>query len=240
MRIRSAFGPAVTAAALVGAALVSVAVADDDETLPPPREEYKGRRIAQTMHWTGAEWLLRETREDEENPAKLLAWLDLEPGQTVCDLGCGNGYHALRIAKIVGPKGRVIGVDIQKEMLTLLAERAKAAGVDNVEPVLGGVADPNLEAGSCDVILMVDVYHELSYPERILKRIREALEPRGRLVLVEFRAEDPEVPIKKLHKMSKAQILKELVPNGFRLDGELDDLPWQHAMAFVRDDAPAD
>ena len=234
--LSAAFAVAAAALALSAGALGGAAGARDDgeAKLPPPRREYEGRRIAQTMHWSGADWLLRETREKEENPRRLLAALDVKPGETVCDLGCGNGYHALKLAKMVGPTGKVIAVDIQREMLELLRARAEEAGIANIERVLGGLADPKLPPASCDLVLMVDVYHELSYPERVLGHVRRALRPGGRLALVEFRAEDPKVPIKKLHKMSKAQILKELVPNGFVLERECDELPWQHLMIFGR------
>lgn len=203
--------------------------------LPPPLTHYKGREIAQTMHWRGAEWLMRASREKDENAAAMLQALDVQPGWTVCDLGCGNGYHTLPLAQLVGPKGSVYAVDIQAEMLDLLAKRTEAAGITNVERIVGAAADPHLPGGSCDLILLVDVYHELSYPEHILAAIRRALKPKGRLVLVEFREEDPDVPIKPLHKMSKAQILRELQPNGFVLVEEFDKLPWQHVMMFSID-----
>jgi ubiquinone/menaquinone biosynthesis C-methylase UbiE len=155
-------------------------------------------------------------------------------------MGCGNGFYTLRIAKRLGPKGQVLAVDIQPEMLTLLRERAIEAGVKNVKPILGSVIDPQLPDGSCDLILCVDVYHEFSHPEHMLRAMRKALKPDGRLVLVEFRMEDPQVPIKLEHKMSKEQILKELPPNGFKLAREFDDLPWQHVMWFARDPAGTD
>ncbi len=201
--------------------------------LPPPRTHYMGREIAETMHWRGAEWLMRSTREDEEHATVMLDALRLSPGMNVCDLGCGNGYHTLRIAKRVAP-GSVFAVDIQPEMLELLAERQREAGLDNVHRVLGSAADPKLEPASCDLVLMVDVYHELSYPELVLSRIREALRPDGRLVLVEFRAEDPEVPIKPLHKMSKAQMQREMAANGFTVAAEYDELPWQHVVFYEK------
>lgn len=204
------------------------------DTAPPPgRERYMGREIAQTMHWLGAEWLMRKTREDEEHTTRLLDALALEPALTVCDLGCGNGYHSLRIAERLGPHGIVFAADIQKQMLTMLARRQEKLGLDNIERILNTLDDPRLPPRSCDLVLMVDVYHELSHPERILAGLRRALKPGGRLVLVEFRAEDPEVPIKKLHKMSKAQVLKELTANGFRLHSQFDELPWQHMLSFV-------
>ena len=204
-----------------------------------PAERFLGREIAQTMHWTGAEWLVRETREDEENVALLIDRLGIAPGMTVCDLGVGVGVHALPIARRVGPEGRVLGVDIQKQMLERLMERAAQAGVTNVEPILGEEADPKLAPGSCDLILLVDVYHEISKPAEMLAAMRAALKPNGRVVLVEFRSEDPRVPIKRLHKMSKAQILREWESNGFALTEQFDALPWQHLMFFERDDSPA-
>ncbi len=202
--------------------------------LPPALVEYQGREIAQTMHYLGADWLTRESRDREEDCVTLLKVLKLRPGQVVCDMGCGNGFYALRIAKQVEPAGRVFCVDIQPEMLTLLRERAREAKVENVRPILGSVVDPQLPPESCDLILCVDVYHEFSHPVHMLAALRKALKPRGRLVLVEFRLEDPAVPIKLEHKMSKAQVLKELEPNGFRLVEQFDGLPWQHVLWFEK------
>lgn len=208
----------------------------DDTALPPPAETFMGRQIAQTMHFRGADWLLRETREDEENASRMLDELGLEPGMVVCDLGCGNGYHTLRIAERVGPEGKVFAVDVQPQMLSMLRRRAEKAGLDNIERIVGTVADPRLPPSSCDLILLVDVYHELSYPELILAAVRAALRPGGRVALVEFRAEDPDVPIKPLHKMSKEQIRLEWESHGFRVVGEFDELPWQHLVFLARDD----
>ena len=201
-------------------------------TLPPPRTHYMGRQIAPTMGYQGAAWLTRSTREREEQSQKLLDALPLKAGQVVCDVGCGNGYYTLRLARRVGPTGRVLALDIQPEMLSLLNARAKKENVQNIVPVLGSVADPHLPRGKIDLLLLVDVYHEFSYPERMLRGLRASLKPEGRLVLVEFRGEDPAVPIKPLHKMTKKQILKELPANGFRLVDEYDELPWQHVMIF--------
>lgn len=196
------------------------------------RRFYKGREIAQTMHCSGAAWLVRPSREKEEHCRELLEILQLEAGQTVCDFGCGNGFYTLRLARQVAPQGKVLAVDIQQQMLDLLAERASDAGVTNIVPVLATTDNPGLPPRAVDLVLMVDVYHELSDPEPVLRAVRTSLKPQGRLVLVEFRAEDPSVPIKPLHKMSKKQILKELVPNGFRLTRQYDGLPWQHVMFF--------
>ncbi len=203
-------------------------------TIPPAPEVYKGRRIARTMHYAGAPWLVRESRQREEDCKRLLEELKLEPGQVVCDLGCGNGFYALPLAERVGPRGRVYAVDVQPEMLKLLRDRAEKQGVENVEGVLGTPVDPRLPQGKFDLILLVDVYHEFSHPEQMLAKIRAALKPDGRVALAEFRGEDPEVPIKPLHKMSKKQILKEWLPAGFKLTGQFDGLPWQHLMFFQR------
>ena len=203
--------------------------------IPPAPGTYMGRRVAQTMHYAGAPWLMREGRDREEGTKLLLEKLDVKPGTTICDMGCGNGFYTLPLARMTGAEGRVYAVDIQQQMLDLLEARARKAGITNIEPTLGTFVDPKLPDTSIDLILLVDVYHEMSHPEHMLKAMRKALTPDGRLVLVEFRGEDPDVPIKPLHKMTKKQILKELVPNGFKLAGEFDGLPMQHVMTFAID-----
>ncbi|NBS32580.1 MAG: class I SAM-dependent methyltransferase [Planctomycetia bacterium] len=207
---------------------------DRSAEIPPPRTHYLGREIAQTMHYTGAPWLVRESRQREEDCRMLLEALELKPGQTVCDLGCGNGFYTLELARRVGPEGTVYAVDIQPEMLRLLVARARQAKLFNIRPVLGTVMDPRLPPGEVDLVFCVDVYHEFSHPELMLARIRESLRPTGQIVLAEFRGEDPAVPIKPLHKMTKAQVKRELEPNGFTLVREFDKLPWQHLMFFGR------
>ena len=199
------------------------------------RSEYLGREIARTMHWSGAGWLTRDSREAEEAPRRLLSWLDLEPGETACDFGCGNGYHTLPMAEAVGTGGEVLAVDLQPEMLELLEVRARAEGLENIRTVRSTVRETGLEAASCDLVLLVDVYHELSHPVTTLQGLRRALRAEGELVLVEFRAEDPEVPIKPDHKMSEAQVLLEMAANGLVFSRRLDGLPWQHALAFRSD-----
>lgn len=217
-------------------ALAAVSFAQDrPAAIPPALRTYMGREIAVTMHWMGAEWLIRDEREREERCSLMIASLGVKPGMTVCDMGCGNGFYALQLARMVGPQGRVLAVDIQPEMLELLKKRSAKARVDNIEPILGALHDPKLPAGAVDLILCVDVYHEFSHPEPMLAAMRRSLKPDGQVVLVEFRAEDPNVPIKPLHKMSKQQILKELPANGFKLVKEFDKLPWQHMMFFGRD-----
>lgn len=193
---------------------------------------YLGRPIARTMHWRGAEWLTRDTREREERTQLLLDNLGIQPGQVVGDLGCGNGYLTLPVAGRTGPKGRVLAADLQPEMLTLLNKRAAAQGIENIQTLASTGTDPGFPRRSCDLILMVDVYHELDDPEAVLAGVRRALAPGGRLALVEFRAEDPRVPIKPEHKMTKAQMLGELAFNGLRFESEYDGLPWQHLVFF--------
>lgn len=206
--------------------------AEDAADIPPALTEYKGRTIAPTMTYHGADWLIRESREKEEHCRTLIKALGVKPGETICDMGCGNGYYSLKLAKLVGKTGRVLAVDIQPEMLHLLKLRTTEQGILNVTPVQGSVVDPKLPEGEVDLILLVDVYHEFSHPEQMLTAMRKALKPHGRLALVEFRLEDESVPIKLEHKMSKEQIMKELPPSGFRLVDEFEELPWQHVMFF--------
>lgn len=213
---------------------VSQEAKSSEDSIPPARTNYMGRRIAQTMSFHGAPWLLREEREQEERPSKVMEQLKLKPGMTVCDLGCGNGFYTLLMSKVVGEKGKVLAVDIQQEMLHLLDLRCKDAGVKNVVPVLSTIVDPKLPAGKVDLILMADVYHEFSHPEQMLAAMRKSLSEEGVIALLEYREEDPRVPIKPLHKMSKRQIFKEYKANGFRVARQFDGLPWQHLIFFER------
>lgn len=196
---------------------------------------YMGREIAHVMGHLGAGWLERPTREREERTDLLLENLPLEPGSVAADIGAGTGYFSLPMARLVGPQGRVLAVDIQPEMLRLLQARAAEENIKNIEPILGNLIDPKLPHGKVDLILCADVYHEFTHPEHMLRRMRAALSPNGTVVLAEFREEDPNVPILPLHKMSKKQILRELPPNGYRLARQFDGLPWQHLMFFRRD-----
>jgi len=211
---------------------IDVAV-DDSIPIPPAATHHEGREIAQTMHFTGAPWLVRESRQREEDCRLLLEALDVRPGQTICDLGCGNGFYTLELARRVGPRGLVYAVDIQPEMLRMLADVAGRENLWNIRPILGTAIDPRLPVRSIDLCLCVDVYHEFSHPEAMLARIKDSLSAEGRLALVEFRGEDPAVPIKPLHKMTKAQIRRELEPAGFEVASEFDRLPWQHVV-FLR------
>lgn len=217
---------------LVLSALPSFGSGDDPKPAAP--KTYMGREIAPVMSHEGAAWLLRPEREREEEPEKMLDALKIKPGSTVADVGAGVGYTSLRLSKRVGPRGKVLATDIQPEMLRMLRARMRKAKVANVVPVLCTQDDPNLPEGEVDLILMVDVYHECSDPETVLRGMLKALKPGGRLVLVEFRAEDPDVPIKPEHKMSVAQVRKELEPQGFRFKERHDFLPWQHILVFEK------
>jgi SAM-dependent methyltransferase len=192
---------------------------------------YMGREIARVMGHPGAAWLERPEREQEEQPAKLLKLMDLRPTDVVADIGAGTGYYSFRLARLV-PEGKVLAVDIQPEMLELLRRGAKDKGVTNVEPVLGTTTDPKLPQGSVDVVLLVDAYHEFDHPREMMLAVRKSLKPDGRVVLLEFRGEDPDVPIKPLHKMTEAQAKKELAAAGLEHVKTHGDLPWQHVMVF--------
>ena len=193
-----------------------------------------GRVYAQTMGVQGAPWLERPEREREEDPDLAIRLLKIQKGWTVADVGAGSGYVTLRLARAVGPMGKVYANDIQPGMLDLLQKNVAKAKVNNVIPVLGGIDDPKLPAGAIDLAIMVDVYHEFSQPQRMLQQLREALKPDGRLVLLEYRAEDPDVPILREHKMSKAQVRQELEHEGFKQSRVFDDLPWQHLFIFTK------
>jgi ubiquinone/menaquinone biosynthesis C-methylase UbiE len=186
------------------------------------------------MSFRGADWLTRPERVAEEQPDRMLAALHLAPGMTVADIGTGVGYHALKMSALVGPAGRVYASDIQDEMLALLRRELEQRQITNVTPVHSGDTETGLPKGSIDVALMVDVYHELSQPERFLAKLKEALKPEGRLVLVEFRGEDPDVPIKEEHKMTAEQATRELAAAGFTQVERQEFLPWQHILIFTQ------
>jgi ubiquinone/menaquinone biosynthesis C-methylase UbiE len=193
---------------------------------------YLGRQIAYTMHSDAANWLTRKEREAEESTKEMLNALELKPGMTVADIGCGNGYHSLAMAKLVGESGKVLCVDIQSKMLTLLQQRAEKAKIKNCQTILGEYTDPNLPKNTVDLILLVDAYHEFTDPAAMLKKMHESLRPEGVIVLLEFRKEDKKVPIKEDHKMTKRQINKELEANDFTLVRSYEKLPWQHMLIF--------
>ncbi len=182
----------------------------------------------------GAEWLDRGERESEENPDGALDAIGIKPGMIVADVGAGTGYMTLKMAVRVGASGQVYAEDVQPEMLRRLRKNAAEAKLNNIQTVLGGEADPKLAPNSLDLILLVDVYHEFSQPQRMLRKMREALKPDGRLVLLEYRKEDPSIPIRPEHKMSVQEVKLETEAEGFRLDKVLETLPRQHILILVK------
>ena len=195
-------------------------------------KRYMGRQIAKIMGWQGAEWLEREAREQEERTDLLLPELQLAPGMTVADIGAGTGYISRRIARIVGPTGKVDAVDVQPEMIRMLAAMAKREKLPQIRPVLGSATDVKLAPASVDVAIMVDVYHELERPHEVLASIVRALKRGGRVVFVEYKAEDPSVPIKPLHKMSIEQVKLEAAVHRLVFERAVETLPWQHIVVF--------
>lgn len=220
--------PSRIASALV---VLSVAVVAAQSTGVHP---ISGRRYAGVMGFQGADWLERTEREIEEEPETALNAIGIAPGSTVADVGAGSGYFAVRMARRVGAQGRVYANDLQPEMLAMLASRLQKEGVRNVTLVQGTVDDPKLPAASIDLILLVDVYHEFSQPQIMLRRMREALKPGGRLVLLEYRKEDPSVPIRPEHKMSVAEAKLEVEAEGYTLSRVDSALPRQHILIFTR------
>jgi SAM-dependent methyltransferase len=192
---------------------------------------YLGREIAQVMGHQGADWLERPTREEEERPTALLAAMELKPTDVVADIGAGTGYYSFRMAPKVA---KVLAVEIQQEMLDLLTAKGRKLGIANVENVLGTPSDPKLAPASVDVVLLVDVYHEFDHPVEMMTAIRAALKPGGRVVQVEFRGEDPAVPIKTLHKMTERQARAEMATFGLTWLRTEPTLPWQHILIYNR------
>lgn len=191
-----------------------------------------GRHIAPVMGVNGADWLDREERQREEQPEKAILAFHLKPGMQVGDVGAGTGFYSLRIAQAVSPGGVVYAEDIQPGMLERLNSNAAGQHVGNVVTILGTESDPRLPAGKLDLVVLVDVYHEFSRPQRMLDRIRDSLKPDGRLALLEFRKEDPSVPIRPEHKMSVDEVRAEVTPEGYRFEEVVDTLPWQHIIFF--------
>jgi precorrin-6B methylase 2 len=195
-------------------------------------KRYMGREIAQVMGWQGAAWLEREEREKEERTDLLLRELALKPGMVVADVGAGTGYIARRMATAVGASGAVFAVDVQPEMIEMLKALASKAQLPQIKPVLGGVDDVKLPAASVDLSVMVDVYHELEFPRELMLSLVRAMKPGGRVVFVEYRAEDANVPIKALHKMSEVQVKREAAVVGLTWERTASGLPWQHVVIF--------
>jgi SAM-dependent methyltransferase len=194
---------------------------------------YMGREIAHVMGYQGINWLERPEREKEENTSKLLKNMDIQSEDVIADIGAGSGYHVFKIES-KAEKGVIYAVDIQEEMLQAIRDRKSKEKIENIEVVKGSEKSVNLPENTVDKVLMVDVYHEFSYPIEMIASIKRALKPDGRIYLIEYRAEDDNVPIKKLHKMSEKQAVKELAAAGFQLKVNIDNLPWQHCMVFVK------
>lgn len=196
------------------------------------RHPVSGRVIAGVMGVAGAPWLERAERELEESPRKAVGLLGLKRGMVVADVGAGSGYYTYLLSRAVGAEGKVLATDIQPGMLRLLERKLASRKITNVETVLSTETDPRLPDACCDLILMVDVYHEFAQPQVMLRKLKPALKPGGRLVLLEFRKEDPSVPIREEHKMSVAEARLELEHEGYKFDGVLNGLPWQHILIF--------
>lgn len=192
---------------------------------------YMGREIAHTMHHSHAEWLDRPEREREEQPARMIARMQVSATDVIADIGCGTGYHSIRLARSV-PQGKVYAVDVQAAMLDSVFTRSMAEGLENIDPVLGSFTDPRLPRGTIDKVLMVDVHHEFDHPQEMMEGIVAAMKPGAFLFLVEFRGEDGSVPIKALHKMSKRQAVMEMEAAGLLLHSSWSGLPWQHFLVF--------
>ena len=205
----------------------------------PGTHPVSGRKIAGVMGMSGADWLVRPEREAEEQPEKALDALNLKPGMVVADIGAGVGYMSIRMARRVGPSGKVYANDLQPDMLDRLRQNAAKARIANVVTVVGDVADPKLPANTMDLVLLVDVYHEFSQPQQMLRKIRETLKADGRLVLLEYRAEDPNVPIIAEHKMTVSQVKTELEAEGFVLQPVIETLPRQHILILTKAAAKA-
>lgn len=199
----------------------------------PDPDAPRPRQIAPAMSWVYADWLTRPERQREEQPDRLVNSLDIQPGATVVDLGAGVGYFTWRLARKVGRAGKVIAVDIQQEMLDMLAVNLRERGIENVETVLATPQDPRLPQAAVDLVLLVDVYHELAHPALTLAHISRSLKPTGRLVVVEYRKGQPGVNIHPLHKMSVAEVRSEIEPAGFDLVEVLEFLPSQHVIIFT-------
>jgi ubiquinone/menaquinone biosynthesis C-methylase UbiE len=226
--------------------LVPFAVADEPKAKPKyeTRERfdpdginkfYLGRQIAHVMGHQAAGWLERPEREKEEDPTKLLKALDIQPGMTVADVGAGSGYHCFRMAPLVGEKGKILAVDIQNEMIDIVEKKAKKENVKNIETILSTETDPKLPEAKVDLIILVDVYHEFSHPHEMTEKMVASLKPGGRIAFVEFRLEDPKVPIKLVHKMSERQVTLEMeqFPGIEHLKTDK-SLPWQHIILFKK------
>lgn len=229
MHKQTRFAVLCTVLVLVGSALIAA-----QQIVSPGVHPISGRRYALTMSYLGADWLDRSERVQEEDPDTALDAIKLVVGSTVADVGAGSGYMTVKMAKRVGPTGKVYANDIQPQMLSMLRQRLDKEKIANVELVLGGYDDPKLPANAIDLILMVDVYHEFSQPQQMLRRMHDSLRTGGRMVLLEYRKEDPSIPIRPDHKMSVAEARMEVEAEGFTLASVDERLPRQHILVFTK------
>ncbi len=212
----------------------------DDQGRQPLRvgTVVKKRQIAPVMSVAHAGWLTRADRDAEEQPDRVVRTIHIKPGDTVVDLGAGVGYFTWRLAQVVGPTGKVIAVDIQPGMIEQLEKNLAERNVHNVDVVLGSEDNPKLPVGEADLVLLVDVYHELQQPEKTMEHVRRSLKPGGRVVIIEYRKEDPEIPIQPLHKMTAREVRAEVEPMGFEFDELQSYLPTQHIIIFKKAQSP--
>lgn len=194
---------------------------------------YMGREIAYVMGYQGIDWLERSEREEEENTSVLFKNMEIAPTDVIADIGAGSGYHVFQMAP-KAQKGLIYAVDIQVEMLAAMEYLKESGNINNVKTVQGSEQSVNLPENSIDKVLMVDVYHEFNYPAEMIASIKKALKADGKIFLIEYRGEDDDVPIKRLHKMTEKQAVKEFEAAGFVLEQNIDNLPWQHCMVFVK------
>ncbi|PQB07166.1 SAM-dependent methyltransferase [Polaribacter filamentus] len=193
---------------------------------------YLGREIAYVMGYEGIDWLERAEREKEENTSKLIKNMDIQPTDFIADIGAGSGYHVFKMAPIAS-EGKVYAVDIQLEMLQAIVLNSNFEKLKNIEVIQGDSTSVNLPENKFDKVLMVDVYHEFNFPREMILSIKKSLKKNGKIYLIEYRTEDDAVPIKTIHKMSEKQAVKEMKAAGFKLEKNIDNLPWQHCMVFV-------
>jgi precorrin-6B methylase 2 len=225
--------PAAAVQALPTASAADTAYVSGPQTPDGTGKYYMGREISLVMGHLGATWLERPTRQEEERTDLFIQRLPIDPDDVVADIGAGTGFFSFPIAQRV-PQGRVLAVDIQPEMLAIISRRRQSLGIPNVEPILGQIDDPGLPSGAVDLIFIVDAYHEFSHPREMARAMFDALKSGGRLVLLEYRGEDPTVPIKPLHKMTEAQARRELTSVGFEWSRTEDFLPQQHFLVFEK------
>src|SRR6266508_560089 len=218
---------------LLGGSLLALLLAGAIAAQTPATHPVSGRQLAPVMGYQAAAWLERPERAEEEDPDLAISILKIPKGATVADIGAGSGFMTIRMAERVGPSGRVFANDLQPQMLELLRRRLADRRLTNVTLVQGDVNDPKLPAASIDLELLVDVYHEFSQPQAMLQRLREALKPDGRLVLLEYRKEDPTMPIRPEHKMNLAEVRLEVEHEGFTLSKVDEALPRQHILIFT-------